>query len=179
MEEIKTFVNEFLKAEALAADALVKPNLDDYNNKLVYMNSFCIEQLQNKFGMVPRTELWDDDFYEEWQDAIPSAPRNIYKISQYQDEIYGDVYVVYVSGRSPINMIFRYGESIFVAKINDELKIVKDYTFGDQMRIKKKFETGIGLGDISFESLKNPVAIERYMAPTHDKDGMEHYLSDI
>lgn len=180
MENIKKFITQFLQAEATASEALVKPNLEDYNQKLEQMNCFCIPELHNKFGMVPRTELWDDDFYEEWQDTPSPNPRNIYKISHYQDERFGGVYIVYVSGKSPIGGIFRYGECLFVAKIDDELKVVKSYTFGyDDRKIKKRFQTGTGLAHISFETLQKPIVIERYMTPTNDKDAMEHYEMDI
>lgn len=47
------------------------------------------------------------------------------------------------------------------------------------LRIKDKFETGRGLADISFETLKKPIAIERYMKPEDDKDAMEHYEINI
>ena len=180
MKNIKIFVENFLQAEATAGDALVKPNLEDYNQKLEIMNSFCVPELQNKFGMVYRTELWEDDFYEEWKDAAPQNPRNIYKISQYQDENSEDVNVVYLSGKNPIEGIFRYGQCVFVSNINDELKIVKSYSFGyDDRKIQKRFEAGTGLPDISFETLQKPIFIERYMRPSKDKDGMEHYEMDI
>lgn len=180
MQTIKNYITQFLQAEAKASEALVKPNLEDYNNKLEQMNSFCVKELHNKFGMVPRTELWDDDFYEEWQDTPSPNPRNIYKISHYHDERFGDVYIVYLSGKNPIERIFRYGECVFVSNNNDELKIVKNYTFGyDDRKIKKRFETGIGLKAISFETLQKPIVIERYMPPTNDKDAMEHYAMDI
>lgn len=179
MDEVKNFLNEFLEAEASTAYALVKPNLEDYNSKLSMMNSFCVEELQNMFGMIPRTELWDDDFYGEWKDADPIKPRNIFKISHYQDAIYNNVYVVYLSQNNPDNIIFLFGECIFIAKINNELKIIKRCAFGDEMLRKNKFENSLGLEDISFETLKTPIEIERYMSPIHDKDGMEHYLMDI
>lgn len=179
METIKTFVEHFLQAEATAGNALVKPNLEDYNQKLEIMNNFCVPELHNKFGMVHRTELWDEDFYEDWKDSPPQNPRNIYKISQYQDGNLGEVYVVYLSGKNPIAGIYRYGQCVFVSNINDELKIIKSYTFGDRMKIKKKFEAGMGLTAISFDTLQKPISIERYMPPSKDKDGMEHYEMDI
>ena len=171
---VKQFIQNFLQAEATASDALVKPNLEDYNQKLEMMNNFCVPELHNKFGMVHRTELWDDELYEEWKDAPPQNPRNIYKISQYQDDNFGEVYVVYLSGKNPIAGIYRYGQCVFVSNINDELKIIKSYTFGDRMKIKKKFEAPAGRTDISFETLLKSLAIERYLPPTHDKDGMKH-----
>ncbi|KMQ70284.1 hypothetical protein [Chryseobacterium koreense] len=179
METIKTFIQNFLQAEATASDALVKPNLEDYNQKLEIMNSFCVPELHNKFGMMPRRQLWSDELYENWKDAPSANPRLIYKISQYQDANYGAVYVVYVSGSNPNEMFYLYGECVFVATINEELKIVKNYTFGDDMLIKKKFETPQGLADISFETLKKPISIERYLKPEDDEDAMEHYETDI
>lgn len=179
METIKTFIQNFLQAEATTSDALVKPNLEDYNQKLEMMNSFCVPELHNNFGMIPFTELWDADLYEEWQDAPPIRPRDVYKTSLYVDEKYGDVYIVYTSLSNPDGIIFLYGESLFIAKINNEFKIIKRYVFGDEMMKKRKFENGLGVNDISFKTLQKPIAIERYMPPTHDKDGMEHYEMDI
>ncbi|WP_234109215.1 MULTISPECIES: hypothetical protein [Chryseobacterium] len=179
MEIIKIFVENFLQAEATASEAFVKPNLEDYNQKLEQMNSFCVTELQNNFGMIPLTELWDADLYEEWQDAPAINPRDIYKISHYADEKYGDVYVVYTSLSNPDGIIFLYGECLFIANINNEFKIIKRYVFGDETLKKRNFENGLGLADISFKTLQNPIAIERYMPPTHDKDGMEHYEKDI
>ncbi|WP_300487868.1 hypothetical protein [Flavobacterium sp.] len=179
MEEIKKFIDEFFKAEVVATEASVKPSLEYYNEKLDLMNSFCIKELHNKFGLIPLKELDSEDFYERWANAKPRNPRYIYKISYYQDDVYGDVYVGYISGKNPNDMFLLYGESIFITKINGELKIVKNYTFGDDMLVKKKFETAQGLKDISFETLKKPVMIERYKEPEDDDDAMEHYLADI
>ena len=179
MQTIKTFVENFLQAEATTSDALVKPNLDDYNQKLEIMNRFCVPELQNKFGMVHRTELWDEDFYEDWKDTPAENPRHIYKISQYQDEKYNDVYVVYLSEKNPDKTFFQYAMCLFITAINNELKIIRKYSFGDDKLIKDKFETGQGLNDISFKTLKKPIAIERYQKPENDDAAMEHYEMGI
>jgi hypothetical protein len=179
MEEVKSFINAFLKAEAEASDASITPNLEDYNKKLSFMNSFCVEELHNKFGMIPSEELEDEEFYESWEDADSSNTRHLYKISHYKDDKYDDVYVVYISERNPNDEIFLYGKCLFVAKIDNQIKIIKSYSFGDEMLVKDKFEGGQGLEDISFKTLKKPVKIERYLEPVDDEDGMEHYLKDI
>ncbi|MGL6126832.1 hypothetical protein [Chryseobacterium artocarpi] len=178
MKEIKKFISAFLMAEAEASDASIKPNLVDYNKKLNFMNSFCVEELYNKFGMIPQDELESEEFYETWKDAESSSPRHIYKISNYKDDRYRDVYVVYISERNPDDEIFLYGECLFVTNIDNELKIIKNYTFGDD-RGKDKFVANQGLKDISFKTLKKPAKIERYLEPLDDNDGMEHYLKDI
>ena len=88
METIKKIIDEFFKAEVEATEASLKPNLEDYNNKLEIMNGFCVPELHNKFGLIPMKELENDDFYERWANAKPRNPRCIYKISHYQDEVY-------------------------------------------------------------------------------------------
>jgi len=179
MEEVRNFITAFLKAEVEASNASIKPTLEDYNKKLNFMNSFCVEELHNKFGMIPNNELKSEEFYERWKDADASNIRHIYKISHYEDDKYDDVYVVYLSTGNPIEEIFTYGACLFITKINNDLKVVKKYIFGDEMLLKDKFEGGQGLEDISFKILKKPIYIERYLEPLDDKDGMEHYLKDI
>ncbi|MBX2950372.1 MAG: hypothetical protein KF704_13920 [Crocinitomicaceae bacterium] len=179
MKTIKTFIENFLQAEAETTFLMRQPNLENYNNALEKMNAYCVESLQNKFGLIPLTELDEHEYYEKWSAKKHPNPRHIYKISQYQNETYGDVYIAYVSGSNPNGLFFLYGECVFITTINGELKIVKNYTFGDDMLVKKKFETPQGLPDISFETLKKPVAIERYQKPEDDDDAMEHYEMDI
>ncbi len=179
VENVKKIISEFLKAEAEASDASIKPNLDDFNEKLNFMNSFCVEELHNKFGMIPQNELESDEFYETWKDSESSSTRHVYKISHYKDDKYGAVYVAYISERNPDDEIFLYGECLFVTNIDNELKIIKNYTFGDDGAMKDNFVANQGLKDISFKILKKPVKIERYLEPVDDEDGMEHYLNDI
>ena len=179
MEELRNFITAFLKAEVEASNASIKPNLEDYNQKLNFMNSFCVEELHNKFGMIPHNELKSEEFYERWKDADSSNIRHIYKICNYKDDKYGEVYVAYISESNPDIEIFLYGECLFVARIDNELKIIKSYTFGDELLVKYKFEASEGLRDISFKTLKKPIHIERYLEHIDDKDSMEHYLKDI
>lgn len=69
MEKIKSFISTFLKSEVEASDASITPNLDDYNQKLNFMNSFCVKELSNEFGMIPQNKLESDEFYERWKNT--------------------------------------------------------------------------------------------------------------
>ncbi len=179
MEEIKNFVISFTKQEAEAIYLRRQPNLDEYNNALKTMNNYCVEALHDSFGMIQKTELYNQEYYDTWSKKKNPNPRHIYKISHYKEDSYGDVYVVYISERNPNDEIFLYGKCLFVTNINDNLKIIKSYSFGDEMLVKDKFEGGQGLEDISFKTLKKPILIERYLEPLDDKDGMEHYLKNV
>lgn len=179
MEKIKKLIGEFLKSEAETIYLMRQPNIEAYNNSLQKMNDFCVESLYNKFGMIPLRELDDQEYYDKWSKKKYPSKRHIYKISHYKDAKYGDVYVVYISERNPDDEIFLYGECLFVANINNEFKIIKNYTFGDDMSVKDKFQANQGLKDVSFETLEKPINIERYLEPLDDKDAMEHYLNNI
>ncbi len=179
MEEIKNFVISFTKQEAETIYLMRQPNLETYNMALQKMNNYCVESLHNKFGMIPLMELDDQEYYDTWSKKKYPNPRHIYKISHYKEDSYGDVYVVYLSTGNPIVEIFTYGTCLFITKINNNLKIIKKYVFGNEMLVKDKFEGGQGLEDISFKTLKKPILIERYLEPLDDKDGMEHYLKNV
>ncbi|MDI1257322.1 MAG: hypothetical protein PSV16_14605 [Flavobacterium sp.] len=180
MENIKTFLENFTKQEAETIYLFRQPNIEEFNKALQKMNEYSVDDLHNKFGMIPSTQLEEPEFYEQWSTKKYPNPRHIYKISQYKDDIYGDVYVAYLSVRNPIAEIFTYGGCLFISRIDNELKIIKFYTFGDPMLIKKKFETSVGgFGDISFKTLKSPVSVERYREPEDEDDSMEHYNKDI
>ena len=179
MEEIKKFVINFTKQEAETIYLMRQPNLETYNKELQKMNDYCINSLHNKFGMIPLMELDDQEYYDTWSKKKYPNTRHIYKISHYIDDIYGDVYIVYLSLGNPLDEIFSYGDCLFITKINEGLSIIKTYLFSSDVGRKKKFELTRGLEDISFKTLKKPIHIERYLEPLDDKDGMEHYLKNI
>lgn len=178
MEEIKDFIINFTKQEAETIYLMRQPNLEAYNSSLRKMNDYCIDSLHNTFNMVPLLELDDQEYYDEWSKKEYPSTRYIYKISCYENEKYGEVYIAYLSLRTP-NRILTYGDCLFVTKIDWNLMIVKSYLFTSDVGKKKKFEFPTGLEDISFKTLKKPVKIERYLEPVDDEDGMEHYLKDI
>ncbi|MFC7349014.1 hypothetical protein ACFQO9_20070 [Chryseobacterium zhengzhouense] len=178
MEEIKEFIINFTKQEAETIYLRRQPDLAAYNKALQIMNDYCVEPLHDSFSMIPLTKLYGQEYYDEWSKKEYPRTRDIYKISCYENEKYGEVYIAYLSLRTP-NRILTYGDCLFVTKIDGNLMIVKSYLFTSDVGKKKKFEFPTGLEDISFKTLKKPVKIERYLEPIHDEDGMEHYLKDI
>jgi hypothetical protein len=158
MEEIKEFVIGFTKQEAETIYSIRQPDLEAYNSSLQKMNNYCIDSLHNTFNMVPLMELDDQEYYDEWSKKEYPSARDIYKISHYENEKYGEVYIAYLSLRNP-NRILTYGDCLFVTKIDGNLKIIKSYLFSSDIGKKKKFELPEGLDDLSFKTLKKPVGI--------------------
>jgi len=96
MEEIKDFIINFTKQEAETIYLMRQPNLEAYNSSLRKMNDYCIDSLHNKFNMVPLMKLDDQKYYDEWSKKEYPSKRDIYKISCYQNEKYGEIYIAYL-----------------------------------------------------------------------------------
>lgn len=184
--EIKDFLNQFFQAELDAHNASRFPNLDAYNSKLDFMNSFCVEELYNTFGMIHETELEPLENYTEYQKYTSKIPRHIFKISHYQNDRYGDIFVAYVSSQNPDNDWLELFISLFVGKINGEWKIIKKYVFAPDDYIKPidipHWSDELNLKEdenLNFKNVGKLISIERYLEPIHEEWGLKEYHKDI
>jgi hypothetical protein len=185
--EVKEFLNQFLQSEVKTIVAREYPDLQAMNDALDEMNSFCVKELHNKFGMIPQTELKSLEYYEECKDYPTPNPRHIFKISHYQNDRYGDVFVAYVSYQNPDIDWFKLFDAFFIGKIDEEWKIIKDYTFAPDDYIKPidiphwsdehNFDHNENL---NFKNVGKLISIERYLEPVNsDKWGLKEYYKDI
>lgn len=180
MNEIKEFIEAFFKIEATTSDAMLVPNLENYNRKLSEMNSFCIEEIKNTFGMTPMLSLESDEFYEDWKDTPFATLRHLFKITEYNNSKYGKLYAIYCSNVNPNPNKFRLFNCIFTSSIDGNLQIVKKYHFDDDsaMLNHKIWIEGLGLNDITFDTLGEFVKTERYLAPEHCEFSLADYNED-
>ncbi len=178
ISDVKLFVENFSNVELDARNASLRPDIDFFNRQLDIMNSFCIEELYDAFGMVKLDEPETAVFYESNKKFSYSNKRLLFKISQYSNNKYGELYLVYVSGFSSIyqsNIIF---DCLFIARINNEYKIVRRFWFSEEDGIEKIWKEGHGDEDISFETVGELVVIERYLEPIDDEYSMEDYKKE-
>lgn len=175
MNTIRNFVKDFLLAEVEAA------NYQDYSNRAIAKEkveafySSCLEPLKDKLGVV-----YDEEDLFGFEDTPEDYkhPRHLFKISHYKNEIYGNIFLAYVSGflfDDDIAERYRMTDCFCIATIKDELKIIKlsgvDLDTGEWIDL-------LGTSDISIENLGTFIAAERYLEPVHDKDNMAKYLAD-
>ncbi|MCU0437568.1 MAG: hypothetical protein MUC49_06595 [Raineya sp.] len=184
--EISNFLSQFFQAEIKAKYTRRYSDLQAMNDALDEMNSFCVEELHNTFGMIPQTELKSSEYYEESKDYPTPNPRHLFKISHYQNDRYGDVFVAYVSPPNPDNDWFKLFESFFVGKIDGEWKIIKTYVFAPDDYIKPidipHWSDELNLKsdeNLNFKNVGKLISIERYLEPIHEEWGLKEYHKDI
>ncbi|MCU0437567.1 MAG: hypothetical protein MUC49_06590 [Raineya sp.] len=185
--EIRGFLNQFFQAELDAHNARRYPDLEAYNKKLDFMNSFCVEELHNTFGMIKATRLRKPEEYVEAQKYTSTNPRHIFKISHYQNERYGDVFVAYVSPPYPSSNRFKLFTALFIGKIDGDWKIMKKYIFApddyippidiphwnDELNLKED-------ENLNFKNVGRLIFIERYLEPVDsDEWELKEYYKDI
>ena len=180
MEKIKKFINDFFTIEAEAKTARLKPNLEDYNSKLDKMNLYCASNLYNSFGLIHKSTLDSEDFYEDYSDAPPAKPRNLFKISEYKNDKLGLIYAVYCSLPNPIPNQYIYYNCFIVAYYDEQLKLIKDYRYTSDLDVsdEKTWIEGDGLEDLKINNLGELIRLERILEPKNDEESMKDYLED-
>ncbi|TAF65392.1 MAG: hypothetical protein EAZ55_09025 [Cytophagales bacterium] len=169
--EIKTFVEAFLQAEADAKNAQNFPDLGKMRSTLQQLNSFCVNELHNTFGILPQTELESLEHYSKKQTSVP---KHLAKISQYQHDTYGEVFLAYV---------WTFTQYVCFAIIREDgaWKIVQRFELSnDSWRTHQHgkrvwIQTG-GQDIFAFDNFGSFVAAERFEKPWHDVEMMEDFI---
>lgn len=184
MENIYSFSKKFLEKEAEIITRKRVPDLDSYNYALQEYFSFLVEKLHGATGHMPMTELDSEEEYEMMEGYPDDTPRQIFKISEYYTSQYGTVWVIFVSERN-FKESFKQLESAFIViKESGELKIAKfllfnNYTESGDLNARYRWDDMWGYPDLNFETLKNPVKIDRYLEPSDSQEGLDQYNASI
>lgn len=184
MEEIISFLNNFFNSEVEALKASDIPDLEDFNSKLELMNQFLIEPLKNKFGMIPLTELDDEEYYESVADYPAPDPRLLFRIDKYVTSNQEEIYLSYVSHNNP-DGFKSYFNNFVIMHTGGKTRIHAKFNFSDRgMGIKKWY---FGGGDDRFmkevdgefllneKSLGAKIEINRILEPSSNEDSMKEY----
>jgi len=177
IEKVKSFMEDFFAAEAKVGTLIFKPNLEEYNEALTEMHTFTADFYFGRMGYVTEKELKNDSFYENAKNDPPQKPRFIFKISKYTHSAYGDIWVVYTSGRNPRRDPASMGYAYFVSEVEGKLLVVRDYIYSnyDSDGEYYQWEACKGYNDLTFDSLEGPSKIVRYIEPKDYCDGLEMY----
>ncbi len=183
MEKIIEFLNAFFKAEIDAHQAWIRPDNGDFNNKIKIMDSFLVEELQQKFGMRTREidKAGNTEYFEEFKNTIYASPRHIYKIAHYVHPKYNDVYLCYVSGFLGENPKFKWlGDCLFVSKEGDEFKIVKTFWWDENsFRTNMVWKEFKGYSDLTMKEAGKRIQVKRFMSPDEDQEkDVKQYLKN-
>lgn len=176
MEKIKEFLNLLFKKEQEAINfSFFKDKLSEYNEVSFEIKSYMNDETVG-FGLPQKTQLNSDRFYKTKENAPYPNPRQLYKISHYQNEKYGDLWVCYVSIANPYNNITGMDDCFIVAEIKGKLKIIAKFIKDSDT--KKWIHVG-GDENLKLYNIGKLQEIERIMEPKDDIWSMEQYNKDI
>lgn len=174
----KDFIIQFLEIEAECWTKRQLTDLDDFNDCIKKLYSMAIDRLDQGLGSYYKKELVFDE------NAVKYKPRHLYKLSTYINEIYGDIYVAYVSSTTTdtdpkADTIF---EGFIVGEIEDELKIIGTmvrYKNRSTMKVEGWKPSVYNPSDLDINKLGKFISTERYSEPSNrDNFSLEEYLKD-
>lgn len=177
MENIKKFLNDFFEAEANALNATIRPDLDFARKEADIMYGYCIKELYNQMDVVPPLAPYTTAEYEDFKNFPPANKRQLFKISHYNNPKYTDLFIVYVSKIAPKSNRLKIGSALFVATINDELKIVRSFFFGGDSEVPV-WNPSSGDREVSFDTAGKLIGIERILEPKNDPFSIQEYKED-
>lgn len=174
----KDFIIQFLEIEAECWTKRQLTDLDDFNECIKKLYSMAIDRLDQGLGIYYKKELVFDE------NPVKYKPRHLYKLSTYINEIYGDIYVAYVSSTTTdtdpkADTIF---EGFIVGEIEDELKIIGTmvrYKNRSTMKVEGWKPSVYNPSDLDINKLGKFISTERYSEPSNrDNFSLEEYLKD-
>lgn len=174
MDKIKDFL-EFLFRKEQEAIFLgeKKEEFNNYNQLAQEIKSY-MNDITVGFGLPILTSPKPDLFYED-NPSYPN-PRHVYKISEYTHERYGAFWACYVSIAKPNLEIKVISKCFLVASINEELKIVSNFTVSSDTK-EWRYAGGDEDKNLRLHNLGKPVKVERYLKPSEDWS-LQEYLKD-
>ena len=171
------FLKEFIKSEAYSWSCSTVPDLEQNNKSVDDLMVFVYGKMSQVFGPGKRTELLPEMFYQK----TDFKPRHLFKLSHYDNAVYGDVWVAYVGHRNPLDDTSEYHQSFVISEIDGELKVIGSITVDvDELSMKPVgWKASIyNPSDLDINNLGKFISTERYLAPKDDGFSMEDYLKD-
>ncbi len=180
MNEVKEFIILFFKKEAEAYDKWLKPDIKVFNSTLKQMHSMVVGAMNGQMGMVELQNPESEDFYEDYADEDPTTPRHLFKISHYKHSVHNEAWVIYTSEVNPRMRFPVLSIAFFVIKEEGKFKVARNYIYSNQggMSTEYGWEGSSGIQDLTFESLGELIAIERYLEPKDRRDALKLYNED-
>lgn len=177
-KDIHNFSAKFFQAELDARNAYIKPDVELALKKLDTFHSFSVEELHDKFG-ITKNGIPDEDLYEDMEGVSYKQPRHLFKLSQYKNKKYGDLYLAFVSTFNPKPNVFMMFQCFFVANIDGKLKIINAPIFSEGEGETPYWTKGQGRLDATFDTVGELVKVERFVEPSDDPYSIKEYTKEI
>ena len=178
MKKAKEFILKFLDKESECWTNLELADLNVFNNSVKELYEMATDNMDESLGILQREKLDEED------SPISYKPRHLFKLSEYKNKIYGDIWVAYVSIINPRREINKsvFLEGFIIGEIGNELKIIGKMiinTNRSNMKVEGWKSSVYNPSDLDINKLGEFISTERYFEPGNRDDfSLEEYLKD-
>ncbi|WP_153393866.1 hypothetical protein [Chryseobacterium vaccae] len=186
LEDVKKFIFEFLAKEAECWTKLNLNNLDTFNQSVRELYEMAIEQVGKGLGISERTDfgIFKRTEKEIAENPLTNTPRHLYKLSSYQNKMYGNIWVAYVSSTNPRREINKsvFFEGFITGTIGNELKIIGKMIINTNrltMAVTGWKGNVYNPSDLDVKKIGKFIETERYSEPgNRDNFSLNEYWKD-
>jgi hypothetical protein len=180
MDEVKQLITNFIDLERLADQLFLQRKLEERNAIVEELNNLTLDpEPPHTFNLAniitePLTMLQERRVNRFGHTTV--KPRDLFKITEYENPEYGKLWACYVSVANPIIDTVKTIDNCFIAaKVNGELKMISQFFYDGMDDFMWKHGGGI---ELNLYELGKVVAVERLLTPLKDEWSLEEYMLD-
>lgn len=186
MKKVKEFIEKVLAKEAECWTNLNLNDLDAFNKCVRELYTMSIDRVGNGFGVFERKDLgiFTRKEHEIVENPLINKSRYLFKLSNYKNKIYKEIWVAYVSIKNPIgkpNEVI-FSDGFIISEIENEFKIIG--LMGVKLNELTMKVTGwkgniYNPSDLDVKKLGEFITTERYYEPgNYDNFSFNEYMKD-
>jgi hypothetical protein len=180
MDEVKQLMETFIRLEKEKHELFLHEKIDEHNNLVDEINNLTQDpEPPHTFNLASKITLplsMIERLVIDNTEIKIAKPRNLFKITEYENPEYGKLWACYVSVANPVtDEVKSIAFCFIVAKIENELKMISLFFYDDMDDFMWKLGGGIRL---NYYELGKVVAVERLLSPLVDEWSLEEYKLD-
>jgi len=186
MEKAKEFILKILAKEAECWTKLHLNDLNAFNGYVRELYTMSIDRVGKGLGVTERTELgiFKRTEQEIKDNPLINKPRYLYKLSNYKNDIYNEIWVAYLSVKNPVGKADEvvFSDAFIISKIENNFKLIglmgvklNDLT----MKVNGWKRNIYNPSDLDIIKPGEFIKTERYIEPgNYDNFSLKEYLKD-
>jgi hypothetical protein len=180
MVEVKQLMETFIRLEKEIHELFLYEKIDEHNNLVDEINNLTQDpEPPHTFNLASKITLplsMIEKLVIDNTEIKIAKPRDLFKITEYENPEYGKLWACYVSVANPITDNVKTIDNCFiVAKVDGELKMISLFFYDGMDDFMWKHGGGI---ELNLYELGKVVAVERLLTPLKDEWSLEEYKLD-
>lgn len=178
MDEVKQLMETFIRLEKEKHELFLNEKIDEHNELVDEINNLTQDpEPPHTFNLASKITLPLSMIKRRVIDNTEikiAKPRDLFKITEYENPEYGKLWACYVSVANPVTDNVKTIDNCYiVAKIGSELKMISLYFYDGMDDFMWRHGGGI---ELNYYELGKVIAVERLLSPLKDEWSLEEYM---